>query len=98
MNDMSNTAGLSEWPETIVTPRERRMRLLDEVAARHGTTIEDIRRPDRLRAMCAKRQAVWFDLHHNHGWTITQLALASDRDRTAIRMGIRNVAKGTGAA
>jgi chromosomal replication initiation ATPase DnaA len=66
-----------------MTPREKNLALIDEVAQLHGYTVEDILGKSRLKKLVAIRQLCVFRLR-DEGYSTTEIGRIMDRDHSTI--------------
>lgn len=71
------------------TPRDRMMAAIDEIAARHGLTREQVmmkaqRMPKRVVAARTEVYAMLYDFKGGYRWSLLRIGAYFDRDHTTI--------------
>lgn len=67
----------------FVTPMDRAVEALEEIAQSHGQTLASIRGKGRFRAQVAAREECYFFLRAR-GWSLPQIGRFFNRDHTAV--------------
>jgi len=66
-----------------MTPREKNLALIDEVAQLHGYTVEDVIGKSRFKKLVAVRQLCVFRLREE-GYSTTEIGRIMNRDHSTI--------------